>query len=84
MRSYQALQAKRLFIRGKHIVGIDPAKAKHQAVVIDPDGIQLGKSFTFKTDHSGYTETLWKKIGKVLEKINPEDVVFAIERSCNL
>lgn len=84
MRSYQALQAKRLFIRGKYIVGIDPAKAKHQAVVIDPDGIQLGKSFTFKTDHSGYTEMLWKKIGKVLEKINPEDVVFAIERSCNL
>lgn len=95
--SYQALQAKRLFIRGKFIVGIDPAKAKHQATVIDPDGVQLGKSFTFKTDHLGYSETLWKKIGKILEKVNPvrynqslshgvnpEEVVFAIERSCNL
>lgn len=82
--SYQALQAKRLFIRGKYIVGIDPAKAKHQATLIDPDGLQLGKSFTFKTDHLGYTETLWMKLGKVLEKINPETVVFAIERSCNL
>jgi len=82
--SYQALQAKRLFIRGKFIVGIDPAKAKHQATVIDPDGLQLGKSFTFKTDHFGYSETLWNKIGKIMEKINSETLVFAIERSCNL
>ena len=32
-------------IAGKYIVGIDPAKAKHQAVLLDPSGLQIGKSF---------------------------------------
>ncbi len=41
------LQKKRRLIDGKFIVGIDPAKAKHQASVIDCAGDQVGKSLSF-------------------------------------
>jgi hypothetical protein len=34
----KVLQTKRHFIDGKIIIGIDPSKKKHQAVVLDPKG----------------------------------------------
>jgi transposase len=76
--------SKQQLIAGKHIVGIDPAKAKHQAVLIDPSGLQIGKSFAFDVSYEGYTNTLWKKITFLLPRCNPENVIFAIETSCNL
>lgn len=76
--------SKQQLIAGKHIIGIDPAKAKHQAVLIDPSGLQIGKSFAFDVTYEGYTQTLWKKVTLLLPKCNPDNTVFAIETSCNL
>ena len=79
--AFKSLNEKRQFVHDKYIVGIDPSKKKHQAAVIDSNGIQ---SFTFKTNHKGYNQVLWKKLGRIISEINPEHVVFAIETACNL
>jgi len=76
--------SKQQLIAGKHIVGIDPAKKKHQAVILTPDGLQLGKSFCFDVSYEGYSNTLWKKVTFLVPNCNPENIVFAIETSCNL
>ena len=65
-------------------MGIDPAKRKHQAAILDEHGLQLGKPFTFRHDYDGFNTTLWHKIQPQLAKSNPENVVFAVETSCNL
>lgn len=78
------LQNKRRLIDGKAIVGIDPAKAKHQAAVIDASGDQVGKSFSFDVSSQGYTTTLWQKLLHILPNCNPQTIDFAIETSCNL
>ena len=75
---------KQQLIAGKYIVGIDPAKKKHQAVILTPDGLQLGKSFCFDVSYEGYSNTLWKKVTFLVPNCNPENIVFAIETSCNL
>jgi hypothetical protein len=58
MKSVQ-LQQKRRFINGKVIIGIDPAKTKHQLVVIDTHSVQLGKSCSFGASLDGHTRALW-------------------------
>jgi len=45
--SYEKYMEKKKMLSGKRIVGIDPAKERHQATVLDEMGIQKGKSFTF-------------------------------------
>ena len=77
-------EKKKDFIAGKTIVGIDPAKQKHQAAVMNEYGIQVGKSFSFKVDLEGFNFTLWKKLKSTITQPTPENVVFAIETSCNL
>ena len=64
MRSYQALQEKRNFIHGKIIIGIDPGKDKHQAVILDNTGVTLGNPFLFAVNYDGFTQTLWTKLDK--------------------
>lgn len=78
------LQKKRRLIDGKIIVGIDPAKAKHQAAVINPAGDQVGKSFSFDVSTQGYTTVLWQKLLQIVPNCNPDTTGFAIETSCNL
>jgi len=78
------LQNKRHLIDGKNIVGIDPAKFKHQAAVVDPAGNLIGKSFSFDVSNDGYTTVLWQKLLHILPNYNPDTTVFAIETSCNL
>jgi transposase len=82
--SYAALQMKRRLVADKVIVGIDPAKKKHQATVIDTHGIQLGESFTFQHSYEGFTGTLWKKLSEIDVPTDPKSLIFAIESSCNL
>ena len=43
MKLYQLekLQQKRQFVAGRLIVGIDPAKAKHEAQLLGTDGLPL-------------------------------------------
>jgi len=81
--SYKILETKRKSIHGKIVVGIDPGKESHYAVVLDPFGAQL-KSFTFAVNSNGYHKTLWKKLDQVIGQSEYKDVVFAIEISCNL
>ena len=83
-KSYQALEAKRLQIAGKTIVGIDPGKLSHQAVVQDAHGITIGKPFPFAQSYEGYQKTLPQKLSRLLPEAAFDQIVFAIERSCNL
>ena len=82
--SFKTLQTKRHFILNKTIVGIDPAKKKHQAAVINTDGLQMGRSFTFSTTYTGFTQDLWLKLKNFIPDVNSNHVIFAIETSCNL
>jgi len=75
-------KSKQQLIAGKHIIGIDPAKVKHQAVLIDPSGLQIGKSFAFDVAYEEYTKTIWKKVTLLLPKCNPDNTLFAIKTSC--
>ncbi len=38
-------------LAGKRIVGIDSVKEKHQAAVLNEEGIQMGRSFSFPVSH---------------------------------
>ena len=80
---FKALQIKRQFIAQKYVVGIDPAKAKHQATILDRHGVIIGKSFIFNNSRRGYDSFL-KKVKMQTQDVNGETIVFAIETSCNL
>jgi len=80
---YQALQAKRKFIANRFVVGIDPSKKKHQAVVLDPQGLQL-RMFTFATSAQGFRQELWKRMTGAIPTAALPETVFAIETACNL
>ena len=80
----KAYQEKRQAILGKPVLGIDPGKQKHAGSVLDASGVQQGNAFRFEVSREGYDETLWKQVGKRLDAWGPEDIVVAIETSCNL
>jgi transposase len=73
----QTLETKRHFVSGKFVVGIDPAKNKHQAMVLDSAGVPLGKSFSFTNSYNGFH---FKDLSFVA---NPENTAFAVETSIN-
>jgi len=77
------LDKKKEFVRGKAIVGIDPANDKHQAFILDENGIAVGKSFSFSNNSKGIRERLWLQLRRRLpsEKISPDHLIFAIEAS---
>jgi transposase len=82
--NHSRLSLNRSLIAGKLIIGIDPAKDKHQAAVLDTHGSQIGSSFSFPTTHTGYGEKLWQGLSKIIKTWEPEELVFAIETACNL
>ena len=75
------LDQKREWIKGKFIVGIDPARDKHQAFMIDGSGYAVGKTFSFTHNAKGFHEQLWFKLSKYLEPefIHPDHLIFAVE-----
>jgi len=77
------LDKKKELVRGKAIVGIDPANDKHQAFILDENGIAVGKSFSFSNNSKGIREGLWLQLRRRLpsEKISPDHLIFAIEAS---
>lgn len=77
----KTLQTKRHLINGKLIIGIDPSKKKHQAVVLDPKGIPLGNTFSFLSTCEGFNDELWKKLKFIVKNHSPDTLVFAIEAS---
>ena len=78
------MQTRRRFIQGKTIIGIDPAKGKHQAALLDADGLPLGKSFSFATAYKGFHDTLWRQRKKQGLDYQADEIVFAVETSCAL
>ncbi len=82
MKRTLKMQENRQRLLGKTMIGIDPAKSKHQAVVLRPDGSVSGKSFSFKVSHTGFTETLPRRLKERTEAT--DEIVFAIEVSCAL
>ena len=82
-KKFKALQIKRQFISDKIIIGIDPAKKKHQAVIVDVHGLPVSNSFTIGNHKQGYLKLL-EKVRQQTEKSNDKNIVFAIETSCNL
>jgi transposase len=79
----QNLEKKRHFVSDKFIVGIDPAKQKHQAMVLDPKGIPVGNSFPFTNSYNGFHFKLWQKLKALPYEITPENTAFAVEISIN-
>jgi transposase len=84
MKKFQELQSKREFVRNKIVVGIDPAKRGFQAVALNPNGVLLSTPFKFDADHHGLHHSLWNNLSRRLEKFNTENLLFAVETSCNL
>jgi len=81
---FTVYKQKKDFVSGKTIVGIDPAKQHHQASVINQYGIQIAKSFSFPVNLDGFNNNLWKKLHSIVPQFTPDNLVFAVEASCNL
>ena len=79
----QNLEMKRHYVSDKFIVGIDPAKLKHQAMVLDPKGIPVGNTFSFAHNYNGFHFKLWQKLKALPFEATPENTAFAIEISIN-
>ncbi len=50
-RSYKKYQERKHKVAGMKVIGIDPAKEKHQVTVLDEQGIQMGDSFSINVSH---------------------------------
>ena len=79
----QNLEMKRHYVSDKFTVGIDPAKHKHQAMVLDPKGIPVGNSFSFIHTYNGFNFKLWQKLKALPFEATPENTAFAVEISIN-
>ena len=80
----KAYQQKRQAIFGRSVLGIDPGKATHTGAILDPSGAQQGTSFSFEVSRKGFDQTLWAQVKKRLAAYGPDELVVAIETSCNL
>lgn len=78
------IRRKRLAIAGKNILGIDPADATHCGVVLDKEGLPMSGAFRFSVDHKGFFEALPAQLKRRLEEYSPDNLVVAVESSCNL
>ncbi len=83
-KGYLRSLERKQWVSGKIIVGIDPAKEKHQAVVLDEHRMQQGKSFSFDCTYEGYNQKLWEKLDAIVGKYNTDNLVFAVETACDL
>lgn len=92
LHQLRKLQERRQFVHGRYVVGIDPAKVRHQAQILAPDGLPRGSSFSFAVSFDGFNHHLWKQLATRLPQemtdLPPselaEHLVFAVEASCNL
>lgn len=80
---FRALQAKKAFIAGKTVIGIDPGKKKHQLCVVSPQGLHT-QPFRIDNSYTGYYRDLWHKLKALVPADQLRNCVFAIETSCNL
>lgn len=83
MNKFKALEIKRQFVTNKYLVGIDPGKKAHQAVIINCNGMRCGNSFSFVNNQRGYVNFI-TKVKQQTQGINAQNIIFALETSCNL
>ncbi len=79
----QRHNAKRQAVSGYAVLGIDPAKANHHGAILNADGLQQSKSFSFDVSRTGF-DAIWESIEKRLSAFGPKEMIVAIETSCNL
>ena len=70
MKSKRAYHHKQQALSQKFVLGIDPGKEKHMAVILDPTGLPLGKAFSFPVSREGFDEVLWEHLRRRLRKTN--------------
>ncbi len=83
-KGYIRCLERKQWVSGKIIIGIDPAKEKHQAVVLDEHRMQQGKSFSFDCTYEGYNIKLWEKLDTIVGSYSSDNLVFAVETACDL
>ena len=79
----ELVSGKRHFVSDKFIVGIDPAKHKQQAMILDNKGFPVGNSFYFKSSYNGFHFKLWQRLKTLPFEVTPGKTAFAIEISIN-
>jgi transposase len=80
----QRYHQKRQALAGKYVLGIDPGKEKHMAVLQNPQGLPQGKPFHFQVTHHGFSHTLWEQLAKRMPACDSDHLVIAVETACNL
>lgn len=75
---------KRQAVAGKYVLGIDPGKRQHCCWVFGPSGSAIGNHFRIPVSHHGYGEVLWSQLSRRLPGFTAENLVVAVETSCNL
>ena len=75
-KGYKKHQERKREIAGKKVIGIDPAKEKHQVTVIDEQGIQMGNSFSINVSHKGFSEDIENGISVPAIPSLPEQTGF--------
>ncbi len=83
-KGYLKCLERKQWVSGKVIVGIDPAKEKQQAVVLDEHRMQQGTSFSFDCTYEGYNKKLWEKLDRIIGGYSEKNLVFAVETACDL
>ena len=58
MKRIERMQENGRRLEGKFIIGIDLAKSKHQAALLNLEGTTAGRGFSFAASHTGFAETL--------------------------
>ena len=73
-RGYRKLMERKKRLSGKCIAGIDPASEKHQIVLLNEEGVQVGRSFAIPVSFRGYTEKLWKDLTNIMGSYNSDNL----------
>jgi len=77
--SYKHLQRKKETVSGKIVIGIDPSKNSHQALIPGPERMQIGKTFSFRHSYNGFQNKLLEYIGNYRPDFDTSKIVFTFE-----
>ncbi|MFQ6606930.1 MAG: hypothetical protein ACE5EE_00155 [Fidelibacterota bacterium] len=85
MANHNSLIEKRRFVKGKLIIGIDPANDKRKVQIVYNYGIPLGRSFSFPNTYKGDHTILWKRVRRYLtdEVYWKPALIFAVKTTCD-
>lgn len=67
----------------KYIIGIDPCSTRMDCVILDRNGLQVGKAFKCKFSWDGFSKEFEERFIKQIPGASLEEVVIGIEHSLN-